>query len=199
MLPDNYTLRLLLRSHLWTPQSHFWPQWGHCLFVLMCALLQLHFSDSCHLVPAAPSWWEAPGDQKQREEEASAFLTFFLCQEVKSSRSHCISSTIPTPTCHHVPPKCWPLLCRKPSPTATVILPPLLCPLVRVAGSSFYVFIPVLSQLPPFALSSVLLNMIYLIFHIKFPLRKNLRHFCIAAMVMLFFSVSLTIAVGEGG
>lgn len=80
---------------------------------------KLHFPDSHHLASGRNQPMEDTRRLEGRMEgETSAFLTLFLCHGEGTSRSHCVSSTIPAPNCQDDPPKSWPPQCRTP------ILPP---------------------------------------------------------------------------
>lgn len=84
---------------------------------------KLHFPDSHHLASGRNQPMEDTRRLEGRMEgETSAFLTLFLCHGEGTSRSHCISSTIPAPNCQDDPPKSWPPQCRTP-PCPTPLLP----------------------------------------------------------------------------
>lgn len=95
-------------------------------------------------------------------------------------------------------PPVLPSTMQKPHPQIPLslyqLLPPSLQPGVR--SSDFYVGFSLWCL--NFPCSLFLLNKMYLIFHIKFPLWKPLSHFRIPARVVVLFSVSLIIAVGGG-
>lgn len=92
-------------------------------------------------------------------------------------------------------PPVLPSTMQKPPPQIPLsLLPPSLQPGVR--RSDFYVGFSLWCLNFPCLL--FLLNKMYLIFHIKFPLWKPLSHFWIPARVVVLFSVSFIIAVGGG-